>query len=142
MMVSEPSEDCCALVPDVREALLTYELSDPSSSVMLPVLLRADDRRFGFGRMLLLFGVTLEDEGVFLLRPGLRRVSETFLGRGELRCSIFCCCSIGGGCCSASSPEAAATAAARLAALFCACSSDDAVRAWWTMCTPLLVMVR
>lgn len=135
MMASEPSEDCCALlVPDAKEALLTYELTEPSSSVMLPVLLKADALRFGFGRILLLWGVALENEGDFLFKPGLKTVSETFLGRGELRWSLLCCGgSIVGGCCSASSPEAAATAAARLAALFCACSSDDAAMTWWAL---------
>ena len=133
-MVSLPSEDCCALlVPDAKEAVLTYELTEPSSSVMLPVLLSADDLRLGFGRMLLLLGAVLDDEGVFLFRPGLKRLSETFLGRGEVRCSFLGCGGrIGGGVdgCSPSSPAAAATAAARMAALFCACSSDDTAMAF------------
>lgn len=134
MTVSEPPEDCCALVPDAKEALLTYELNEPSSSVMLPVLLKADDLRFGFGRILLLWGVALENEDDFLFKPGLKTMSETFLGRGELRLTLLCCGgSIVGGCCSASSPEAAATAAARLATLFCACSSDDVALTWWAL---------
>ena len=142
-MVSLPSEDCCALlVPDAKEAVLTYELTEPSSSVMLPVLLSADDLRLGFGRILLLLGVALEeDEGVFLFIPGLKRLSETFLGRGEVRCSwLGCGGRIGGGVdgCSPSSPAAAATAAARMAALFCACSSDDTAMAFWTLFIPLL----
>lgn len=145
-MVSKFSEDCCALlVPDAREVLLIHELTEPSSSVMLPVLLNADDLRFGFGRIILLLGVVLDDEGIFLFKPGLKRLSETFLGRGEVRCSLLGCGGrIGGGVdgWSPSSPAAAATAAVRMAALFCACSSDDTAMAFWTMFTPLLAMAR
>ena len=84
-MVSLPSEDCWALVPDAKEAVLTFGLTEPSSSVMLPVLLSADDLRLGFGKILLLLGIVLDDEGAFLFRPGLKRLSETFLGSGEVR---------------------------------------------------------
>lgn len=67
MKVSDPSDGCC---PEL-------ELADPSSSVMLPVLLKADDRRFGLGSMILFLDARLDDDddvGTFLFRPGLRRV--------------------------------------------------------------------